>query len=158
MNTDQTIDRLIECLTAKGAAIQPIHSCPWIPAWESTAGFTLPPSFRSLVTRFSFTPIELPEFELLGNTGLDDDDEMTVATLQDATLSRVALNAGFLHFARSSNASYDPICFDMRRSREAPIVRLDHEKVLQFSEIAFEPVEDSFLDFAWKMANHQNKS
>jgi hypothetical protein len=45
---------------------------------------------------------------------------------------------GFIQFARPGDGSYDPICFDARRSannREYPIVRLNHENILCRNEI-----------------------
>ena len=48
-------------------------------------------------------------------------------------MSPFLLKEGLLPFARPEDWSYDPVCFDYRRSQrklEPAVVRIDHEEIL----------------------------
>ena len=78
-------------------------------------------------------------------------DDLSVAIFIDRFIAEATLTSGYIQFARPEGGSYDPICFDARRSlsnREFPIVRLDHEDILCRERIrSVATVSDSFYRF-----------
>jgi hypothetical protein len=149
MNIDQIVTNFIEHLTAGGVACQRIDSAPWIAEFEAKLPRRLPRSFFSLVTRYCFPSFELAEIEFFANRDGQADDELVVAAFRDKYLWRPAFTQGFVHIGKSSTGSYDPICFDMRDQRpgqEYPLVRLNHEELLQKERIRIvEEIAESFL-------------
>lgn len=71
---------------------------------------------------------------------------------RDRAIAHTTLKNGYIQFARPDTGSYDPICFDAKKSvanREFGIVRLDHEQMLCNDRIkVVEKVADSFFEFA----------
>jgi hypothetical protein len=133
MNVHELIDRLAVSIAQAGHGIQPISDAPWITELEQKLPRRLPASFRSLVTRYAFPPLQVGELSLFGNQGTVDVEEMSIAIFQDPIIAAGTLRAGYIQFARPATGSYDPICFDARHTasnREFPIVRLDHEELL----------------------------
>ena len=112
----------------------------------------LPSSFRSLVTRYAFASFDIGPLRLFGNTGRDEEDDLNVVIFRDRTMAQATLKNGYIQFARRDTGSYDPICFDAKKSaanREFAIVRLDHEQILCNDRIkVVEKVADSFFKFA----------
>ena len=145
------IDRFVEVTAASGVLFQPLEHAPWIDALEARLSWRLPPSFRSLVTRYAFLPFEAGPLELWGNMGSNAEDELSVAIFADKALAKVLLKGGCIPFARPESGDYDRICFDARppaHNREHPIVRIDHESVLCYREISVtERIAPSFLHF-----------
>lgn len=127
---------------------QPIH---WIEILESQLPSPLPPSYRSLVTRYIFPAFEVPPLQLLANTGQDIYHEMMQAVLHDRVMSKVLMKKGFAQFARPNNRAYDPVCFDFKRRQpngEYPIVRINHEEILANATVTVvEEMAPSFLEF-----------
>lgn len=157
MNLHELIDRLATSIAEGGHVIQPISEAPWITKLEQRLPKRLPASFRSLVTRYAFPPLQVGGLELFGNMGTDDLDEMSIAIFQDAIIAEGTMRAGYIQFARPDTGSYDPICFDARRTvnnREFAIVRLDHEELLLNDRIHVSgKVADSFYQFACSVVN-----
>lgn len=149
MKIDQVVTNFIKQLTAAGVACKRIDSAPWIAEFEAKLPRRLPRSFSSLVTRYCFPSFELAEIEFFANRNGQSDDELVVAAFRDKYLWRPALTQGFIQIGKSSTGSYDPICFDMRYQksrREYPMVRLDHEELLQKEKIRIvEEKAKSFL-------------
>ena len=148
MAYDSLIDSIDDRLQVAGILIGRINEAPWIDEFESHLPQRLPPSFASLVRRYAFRPFEWGRIRFFGNSGTDDELDLAVGTVGDSAISRTTAVAGLIHFARPAGFSYDPICFDTRtrgKSRESPIVRLDHEAVLIKSRIdVLEQVAPSF--------------
>jgi hypothetical protein len=152
MNVHEVIDQFAASISQADNLIQRIDEAPWITELEQRLPKRLPASFRSLVTRYAFPPLRVGELSLFGNMGTDDVDELNVAIFRDQAIAECTLGAGYIQFARPATGSYDPICFDARRSvtnREFPIVRLDHEEILCHERIrVLETLADSFYRFA----------
>jgi hypothetical protein len=157
MNVHELIDRLAVSIAQAGHVIQPISEEPWITQLEQRLPKRLPVSFRSLVTRYAFPPLQVGELSLFGNMGTDDVEEMSNAIFQHPIIAEGTLRAGYIQFARPATGNYDPICFDARRTatnREFPIVRLDHEELLCHDRIhVSEKVAESFYKFASGVVN-----
>jgi len=105
----------------------------WIESLEERLPAPLPPSYRSLVTRYLFPAFEVGPLHLLANTGQPIYHEMQDTMADDKIFSPVLLKNGFAQFARPAGGGYDPICFDMRRKTadgEFGLVELDHEDLL----------------------------
>jgi hypothetical protein len=123
---------VVERMRQLGIDAEPLIQAPWIAHVEQRFQRQLPPLYRSLVLGFSFFACEFGNVELFGNTGDDDDDDLTVAPFRDAHLSSWLIAHGYIHFGRSASGSYDPICFDYSGAvhLEPPVIQLDHEDIL----------------------------
>ena len=157
MNTHELIDQFVARVAQSTNIFQLIEDAPWITKLEQRLPKALPASFRSLVTRYAFTPFDAGGLSFFANMGTDDLDEMSVAIFQDRIITEATLNAGYIQFARPATGSYDPVCFDATRAvsnREFPIVRLDHEEILCRDRIyVSERVADSFYRFAAELVS-----
>ncbi len=114
--------------------IRPAPSrCGWIDAFEDRLPGTLPPSFKSLVTRYLFPALDLGPVMLFANTGEHVHFELVDRVFGDPGIHQPAMRAGFVQFGLPDEANYDPVCFDLNRrsnDRECPIIQLDHEAAL----------------------------
>jgi hypothetical protein len=113
--------------------IQRFDSVTWVVPLEDRLPAPLPPSFRSLISRYIFPSFEAPPLILLANTGQALYNEMHTAIFRDQILSQVLLQHQLVQFARPAGGDYDPVCFDLNRRDargECPVVRVDHEAVL----------------------------
>src|SRR5207245_8612241 len=91
-----------------------------------------PPSFSYLLSHYSFPAFDLKLMTLFANTGEATHLELATRLFADRTMSPTLLAAGFIQIGQPADGSYDPVCFDCSQGRaEAPIVRLDHEAILQ---------------------------
>jgi hypothetical protein len=114
--------------------IQRFAHINWIEPLEERLPARLPPSYRSLVTRFIFPAFEVPPLILLGNTGHTLYNEMSYLIVRDKVLTKSLLSHGYVQFARRSSGDYDPVCFDFTRrdaAGECPVVQIDHELALR---------------------------
>jgi hypothetical protein len=133
MNVGELIDQFVVLIDPAGRVFRRVESAPWIDGLEARLPKRLPASFRSLVTRYTFAAFDIGGLSFFANRGVDSDDELSVAVFNDQFIADATLKAGYIQFARPQGGSYDPICFDARRSvsnREFPIVQLDHEDIL----------------------------
>jgi hypothetical protein len=133
MNIDNLIDGFTARLKEAGIPISNIDAAPWVDDLELKLAKRLPRSFSSLVRRYAFPPFEWQSLCFFGNSGSNQEEDLTVAIFRDRAISAATLKTGFMHFSQPAGGSYDPICFDARRparNREFPIVRLDHEAIL----------------------------
>jgi hypothetical protein len=113
--------------------IQRFEHIHWIAAVEKKLPKPLPPSYRSLVTRYIFPAFEVPPLILLGNTGHALYNEMSYVIFRGKVVSGSLLAAGFVQFARPNTGDYDPICFDLNRrdsQGECPVVRISYQHAL----------------------------
>jgi hypothetical protein len=122
----------------------------WIEPLEAKLGTRFPPSFRSLTTRYQFPAFDAGPLILLANTSVGVYDELRDRIFRDQILSKGLLKSGLIQFAVPDTGSYDPVCFDMRRSQsngESPIVRIDHEAILCDDQIVVvKEVAESFAE------------
>lgn len=105
----------------------------WIDGVEERLPRKFPALFRSLITRYIFPEFVWDRVLLFGNTPEcigNKPHELRVALFNDAHLSRVLLNNGYLQFGQPAAGNYDPICFAPHGDGLDPIVRLDHESIL----------------------------
>ena len=106
----------------------------WLAEVERRLPFPLPPTLRSLVSRYLFPTFDAGTL-MFFSVGCDSDRlrEFRWAIQGDRYMSPFLLKNGFVQFARPAGGSYDPVCFDFRgsrRKREPSVVRIDHEEIL----------------------------
>lgn len=152
MNVDKLIDQFVAHIDSPESDFRRIENAPWIIALEAKLPQRFPVSFRSLVTRYSFSTFDVGGLSFFSNLGDGSDEELSVAIFKDRIIAKATLKAGFIQFARPVSGSYDPVCFDTNRksrNREFPIVRLDHEEILCRDRIHIvEILADSFFRYA----------
>ena len=156
MNVHDLIDQFVARVDSPERNFRRIENAPWIVDLEGKLGNLLPASFRSLVTRYTFSAFDAGALSFFANLGDDSDGDLRVAIFKDGIIADATLTAGYIQFARPVTGSYDPICFAANRSaknREFPIVRLDHEEILNRGRIRVsEKIADSFISYASEMA------
>ena len=152
MNVAELIDQFVMKVDRSSQIFRKIETAPWIDVLEGKLPRRLPASFRSLVTRYAFASFDLNGLTFFGNTGLNQEHDLTELIFRDPMMAQAMLENGYIQFARPQTGDYDPICFDARRSaanREFGIVRLDHEQLLCYDRIKVrEKVAESFFRFA----------
>lgn len=152
MNVAELIDQFVMRVDRSSQIFRKIEMAPWIDVLEGKLPRRLPSSFRSLVTRYAFPSFDLNGLTFFGNTGLNQELDLTELIFQDPMMAQAMLENGYIQFARPQTGDYDPICFDARRAvanREFGIVRLDHEQLLCYGRIKVrEKVAESFFRFA----------
>jgi len=120
----------------------------WISPLEKKLPRKFPPSYFSLISRYTFPAFEFGPIFLFGNTGEKIRWELHHRIFQDEFMSRILFANGFLKIGQPEEPAYDPICFDMQREKEGPLVQIDHEGILLKSEIRItENIADSFVTF-----------
>lgn len=131
--------------------IQRFDHINWIEPLEIQLPGPLPPSYRSLVTRYIFPAFEITPLILLANTGQTLYHEMSMAMSRDKVLSKLLLNKGYAQFARPANGDADPICFDFRQAhsdRECALVRVSHHELLASGQVqVVDEIAPSFYAF-----------
>ena len=152
MKIAELMDQFVVTADPSNVIFTRIAEAAWIEVLESKLPRRLPSSFRSLVTRYAFASFNIGRLMFFGNTGLNEEDDLNVGIFRDRTMAQATLKNGYIQFARPDTGSYDPICFDAKKSaanREFAIVRLDHEQLLCNDRIkVVEKVADSFFKFA----------
>jgi hypothetical protein len=130
-------------------AIVPARSrCKWVDDFEAKLPGPLPPSYKSLVSRYLFPVLDVGAVTLFANTGAGVHDELVDAVFRDPGIYVPLFRAGFVQFGRPVTGSYDPVCFDLNRNSkdgECPVVRLDHEVALMQERVqVVADLSDSF--------------
>lgn len=128
MNLDNLIDEFLRRADFEEGGPALSKSNPWIDRFEENRGLRLPRAFRRLVSYFTFPEFEAGPIWFFPNQG-DSKLDFVGQVLADRALSTVTIAAGYLHFARPSSGSYDPVCFDLN-DKNRKIVQLDHESIL----------------------------
>jgi hypothetical protein len=115
---------------------------------EKQTGRPFPPSFQYLLANYSFPAFEFGPLMFFANTGEDTFWELGKRLFQDKHMSPHLLAAGFLQIGNPFFYNYDPVCFDTKSPRiEKRIVQLDHEAILQHSEMhVVKEIAPSFLE------------
>ena len=130
----------------------------WVEELEGKVARRFPVSFHSLISRYEFSPFDCKGIFFFGNTRevKEEREELRFAIFQDKILSECLLKSGYVQFGRPDTGDYDAICFDTnqkRSNREYPIVRIDHEGILCFSQIRVtEILAPSFYKFIKSVA------
>ena len=138
MNIHDLIDQFVKVVDPSTTIFRRIDSAPWIEPLEKLLRRRFPVSFGSLITRYAFPTFDAGGIHFFANSGEQSLDELNVAIFKDPNIAHVTQADGFIQFARPAGGSYDPICFDARRTannREYPIVRLNHEEILCHNQI-----------------------
>jgi len=139
MNIHDSIDEFVKVADPLATLFRRIDNAPWIEPLEQLLTKRFPVSYGSLITRYAFSAFDAGGIHFFANRGDQSLDELSVAIFQDPNIAQVTHANNFIQFARPEGGSYDPICFDARRSasnREYPIVRLDHEDILSRNTIS----------------------
>ena len=113
--------------------IQRFDATHWIKTLEKKLPARLPPSYRSLVSRYVYPAFEVPPLVLLGNTGHTLYSEMSYVIFRERWLSDSMIGSGFVQFARPNSGDHDPVCFDFNRpdgEGEYPVVQLSYQQAL----------------------------
>src|SRR5262245_51097628 len=115
---------------------------------EKQTGSPFPPSFQYLLANYSFPAFEFGPMMFFANTGENTFWELGRRLFQDEHMSAHLLTAGFLQIGNPFFYNYDPVCFDTKGPRiEKRIVQLDHEAILQHSEMrVIKEIAPSFLE------------
>lgn len=148
MDIDKTVNQFILKIFTNSAELQMAENTPWIDEIEQKLPAKFPASLRSLYTRYHFPAFIAEPIQFFSNFGRKDREELKEAIFRDEIISQVTLKNGYIFFARPSDGSYDPICFNTRKRNktdEFEIVRLDHEFILQYGEIKITNIVSSSL-------------
>jgi hypothetical protein len=81
------IDDAVAELAKGGDAFQRIDSAKWISEIERKLNHRFPLQFRSLVTRYRFSSVDLEKAELFSNLGDYSDFDLTAAPFRDTKMS-----------------------------------------------------------------------
>jgi len=129
--TDQLIDRFAEKLRASGAQVQRQDNTAHLHEFEAKLPRRLPPSFASLLSRYSFAAFDAGGVTFFG-WGPDCAEFSEVAPPARGSLSELLLPAGFVQIGRPDTGSFDAVCFELssKQNREYRIVQADHEEIL----------------------------
>jgi hypothetical protein len=149
-NTDQIIDDFVNSLNRNGGNILKFDGIDWIDPILKRFPAKYPPSFLSLISRYVYDSFDINEICLFANHGDKSHYDLSEAVFKDKLIFQTTTANGFMQFSKPSDGSYDPICFDIRKRKkfgEYKVVRLDHEKILQFEEIkVVKNIAESFVE------------
>jgi hypothetical protein len=147
--TDQIIDKFVINHNNNGGNIMAFEDINWIAPILKELPAKYPPSFLSLVSRYVFDSFNINKVCLFANRGDKSHDDLSVAIFKDKLIFKTTVSNGFIQFARPSDGSYDPICFDIRKRNKAgefQVVRLDHEMILQHNQVkVIDNLAESFI-------------
>lgn len=132
MTTDKLVEAFVAKLSSCGLPIQLADNTAQLAQFDESLPKRLPPSFASLLSRYSF-----PAFDVLGLSffGWKPDSNAFVEQLSmpKGSLAELLLPNNYVQIARPDSGDFDAVCFDLnqkRQNREYPIVRIDHEEIL----------------------------
>jgi hypothetical protein len=151
---DSIVDGFVVRLVHEGVGIEASNEINWTEKLISSLPAKYPPSFMSLIRRYVFDQFTAEKITFYSNHGDKTADDLTAEIFKDQIIFKTTTANGFLHFARPADGSYDPLCFDIRNrknNKEYPVVRLDHESILQFQRIRIiETLYPSLAEFMEK--------
>ena len=131
MKLDALIKHFADSLREHGVDVTPVSETPWLDSFISKLPAPLPRSYEAFLRAYRFPSFDLSDIEFYSNQGDSSEQALVIASLSDPVLSRVCLSNLLVAVGRPVDGAYDPVCFDLRaRGREAPLVRVDHEKAL----------------------------
>jgi hypothetical protein len=118
-------------------AIRPEDNSLRLRELESKLLKRLPPSFESLLSRYSFVPFDVSGVSFFG-WGHASSELFEVVSPPKGALSTLLLPAGYFQVGRPNTGSFDAICLDLntpKQNREYRIVLVDHEEALSNSRV-----------------------
>ena len=130
--TEVMVDAFASKLKAQGVAIQREDNASRLHSLEAQLPKRLPPSFESLLSRYSFPSFDASGISFFGWSPASR-ELIEVAPPPKGSLSELLLPAGYFQIGRPDTGSFDAICFDMNtraQNREYRIVLADHEEIL----------------------------
>jgi hypothetical protein len=134
---DKLTDEFAAKLKGCGVLIRREDNASRLLNLEATLPKRLPPSFESLLSRYSFASFDASGISFFG-WGPTSADLFDVASPQRGSLSELLLPAGYFQIGRPDTGSFEAICFDLntqKQNREYRIVLADHEEVLCNSRV-----------------------
>ncbi|HXV81466.1 MAG TPA: hypothetical protein VEG60_16435 [Candidatus Binatia bacterium] len=92
----------------------------------------LPRLFEQLLLSYRWLRVDIHEVTLLGNPPGPGLSGFQQEMMRDPHLYPALLSNRLVEFGKAAGGSYDPICFDLKRTKtgDCPIVRIEHEAVL----------------------------
>jgi hypothetical protein len=119
-----------------------------IDALQNRLGRRFPASFLYFISNYCFPAFESGPLMFFANTGQDNYWELSRRLFAHPHMSPVLLDAGFIQIGEPFFYNYDPVCFDSNATKnECRIVQLDHESILQFSELKIvKEIAPSFIE------------
>jgi hypothetical protein len=130
--TEELVDAFAAKLKAQGLEILREDHSSRLRTLEAKLPKRLPPSFESLLSRYSFSSFHMSGITFFG-WNAKSKELLEAASRQPGSLSELLLPAGYLQIGRPDTGSFDAICFDMtapKQNREYGIVLADHEEIL----------------------------
>jgi hypothetical protein len=131
-STDKLIESFAAIVQGHGVPLRREDNEARLRVFEEKLPRRLPPSFASLLSRYSF-----PAFDVLGMSLFGWDSESNPyaeeASAAKGSLSELLLPAGYVQIGRPDTGDFDAICFDLNdqnQHREYRIVQVDHEDIL----------------------------
>jgi hypothetical protein len=124
-----------------------------VEALERRLEQALPPSFRSLICRYSFPAFECGPMLFFSNTGESLEWELQDRLFADRVMSPQLLAAGYLQIGNPRFYDYDPICIDAQSAGlEGRVVQLCHEAILCDDQLVIRhEIAPTFLQLVSKM-------
>jgi hypothetical protein len=116
----------------------------------------MPKLFEDCLSSFGWLGVELGGIDLFPHHAQAGLDEFVSHVVHDKALFPSLFRERFVQFGRAAGGSYDPICFDLKRSkdRDCPIVRIDHESVLiNEKPVVTSELAPSFRAWVEKLSN-----
>jgi len=132
-NTDGLADAFASKLQSEGVAIRAEDNASRLDDLAAKIPKRLPPSFESLLSRYSFLTFDVQGISFFG-WGSESTELAEVASAQSGSLSELLLPAGYFQIGGPDTGSFDATCFDMniqKQNREYRIVLADHEEILR---------------------------
>ena len=146
--TEELVTAFASKLKALGVSIRPEENASRLRDLEAKLPKRLPPSFESLLSRYSFPSFDAAGISFFG-WGPTSGELLEAASSPSGSLSEILLPAGYFQFGRPDTGSFDATCFDMKthaQNREYRIVVADHEDILCNSRIKIR--SEQWLSFA----------
>lgn len=129
---EELVDAFASRMEARDVAIRREDNTLRLQELEEKLSMRLPPSFESLLSRYSFPSFDASGISFFG-WGPRSTEFLEVASPPRASLSEALLPAGYFQIGRPDTGSFDAICFDTntpKQNREYRIVVADHEEIL----------------------------
>lgn len=115
--------------------------------FEERVGGKVPTLFAQFVLNYRWNSAECEWVAFLPNPSADGLAGLATEVERDQFLFTALRAVGMVQLGRTATGSYDPVCFDTRRTHggDCPVVRINHETALQFGKVNItEEVAPSF--------------
>jgi hypothetical protein len=131
------VDAFASRLEAQEVAIRREDNASRLQELEANLSRRLPPSFESLLSRYSFPLFDASGISFFG-WGSEWTELFEAALPRSGSLAELLLPAGYFQIGRPDTGSFDAICFDLKtqkQNREYRIVVADHEEILRNTRV-----------------------